>query len=220
MNRVAVVQMNSGDDVAANLRAARTLLEQAVQQKAQLALLPENFAFMGARDTDKLAHREPEGDGLIQRFLAATASELKLTLVAGTFPLAVPNAPDKVYAAELVFDAQGRRIARYDKIHLFDVNVQVGDKTESYRESSNIEYGAVQPITVNTSAGTLGLTVCYDLRFPELYRALGDCALMLVPAAFTYTTGRAHWELLLRARAVENQCYVLAAAQGGNAGLV
>lgn len=217
MNRVAVVQMNSGDDVAANLQAAFVLLQQAAQQGATLALLPENFAFMGARDTDKLAFREPEGDGPIQRFLAKTAAALELTLVAGTFPLAVPDNLRKVYAAELVFDARGQRIARYDKIHLFDVDVAVGAQTESYRESASIEYGAVRPTTVQTPAGVLGLSVCYDLRFPELYRTLGQrgAQLLSVPSAFTDKTGEAHWDILLRARAIENLCYVLAANQCG-----
>lgn len=256
MSLVAAVQMNSTDDVAANLRAVQRLLEQAAQQGAVLAVLPENFAFMGARDTDKLAHREAEGAGPIQTFLAETAARLKLWIIAGTMPLAVPGKTDKVYAASLVYDAQGRRVAHYDKIHLFDVDVEVprfaksgglrggaespamegraetdeshlsprmdanggGSKDiESYRESASMDYGEIKPTTVTTPHGIFGLSVCYDLRFPELYRSLSasGAQVLCVPSAFTEKTGEAHWEILLRARAVENLCFVIAPNQCG-----
>lgn len=256
MSAVAAVQMNSTDDVVANLRSAQRLLEQAASQGASLAVLPENFAFMGARDTDKLAHAEAEGAGPIQDFLAENSARLKLCIVGGTIPLTVPGKSGKVYAANLVYDAQGRRAARYDKIHLFDVDVEVprfaksgglrggtespamegravpnencrsprmdaddgvGKSIESYRESASIDYGTPDPVTVTTPAGQLGLSVCYDLRFPELYRALtkNGAEILCVPSAFTDKTGEAHWEILLRARAVENLCYVIAPNQCG-----
>ena len=217
MNCIAAIQMNSTDDVAANLHAAGRLLEQAAQQGAVLAVLPENFAFMGARDTDKLTHAEVEGSGPIQQFLVEASVRLKLWIIAGTMPMAVPSRPEKVYAANLVYNAQGHLVARYDKIHLFDVDVQREDKTESYRESAHIDFGALSPTTVNTPVGMVGLSVCYDLRFPELYRALvqQSAQLLCVPSAFTEKTGEAHWEMLLRARAVENLCYVVAPNQCG-----
>jgi nitrilase len=217
MNKVAALQMNSTDDVAGNLRAAEGLLERAARQGAVLAVLPENFAFMGARDTDKLVHAEVEGSGPIQQFLAGISARLGLWIIAGTIPIAVPSKPDKVYAASMVYNAQGQSVARYDKIHLFDVDVQRGDRTESYRESAHIDFGALSPTTVNTPAGMLGLSVCYDLRFPELYRALVQqgAQVLSVPSAFTEKTGEAHWETLLRARAVENLCYVIAPNQCG-----
>jgi nitrilase len=209
--------MNSVADVAVNLVAAKRLLEAAAAGGAKLAVLPENFAFMGAHETDKLAHAEPLGHGPIQSFLAETAKALSLWIVGGTIPLAVPGDARKVYAASLLFDEQGRRVAHYDKIHLFDVNVERDGKIESYRESNSIAFGAVTPVCADTPAGTLGLSVCYDLRFPELYRALSGngARLMCVPSAFTEKTGEAHWELLLRARAVENLCYVIAPNQSG-----
>jgi nitrilase len=215
--KVAVIQMNSGADLGANLRAAGALLEQAATQGASLAVLPENFAFMGARDTDKLAHAEIERSGPIQQFLADISKRLSLWIVAGTIPLASPNDTGKVFAASLVYDAWGVCVTRYDKIHLFDVEVQREDKVESYRESATIERGAGHLITVKAGAGTLGLSVCYDLRFPELYRGLAaqGAELLCVPSAFTEKTGEAHWLTLLRARAIENQCFVLAPNQSG-----
>lgn len=215
MPRVAVVQMTSGDDVAANLAAAARLLGQAAEQGAQLAVLPENFAFMGARDRDKLAHAEAAGHGPIQDFLATTARRLRLSIVAGTAPLAADSG--KVYAASLVYDAEGHCQARYDKIHLFDVEVTRDGKRETYRESASIEAGVPTPVAQDSIAGRLGLSVCYDLRFPELYRALVQrgAQLLCVPSAFTEKTGEAHWHTLLRARAVENQCFVLAPNQSG-----
>lgn len=215
--RVAALQMTSGDDLAANLAAARRLLERAAGAGACLAALPENFAFMGAREADKLAHAEADGAGPIQDFLATAAQDLGLWIVAGTVPLAVEDDARRVYPASLVYDADGRRVARYDKIHLFDVEVQRDGKLERYRESNSFKPGPWNAVTVDTPAGRLGLSVCYDLRFPELYRELVErgAELLTVPAAFTAKTGEAHWELLLRARAVENQCYVIASGQTG-----
>lgn len=211
----AAIQMNSGDDRDANLRAAGTLLQRAAEAGAKLAALPENFAFMGARERDKLAVAEADGSGPIQDFLANTAARLGLWIVAGTVPLAVAGDPDRVWAASLVYDAAGLRVARYDKIHLFDVEVPGGER---YRESNSIARGEpAQGVVVDTPLGALGLSVCYDMRFPELYRRLVDrgAELLCMPAAFTYRTGQAHWDLLLRARAVEDQCHVLAPAQCG-----
>ena len=216
--RVAAIQMNSGVDVAANLATAGRLLAEARAAGAVLAVLPENFAIMGARDTDKLAHAEPLGDGPIQRWLADTARATGLWIVAGTVPVAVAGDPSRVWAASLVFDAEGRQRARYDKIHLFDVDVP-NAAGERYRESRTIAHGDPAGCTVvDTPAGRLGLSVCYDLRFPELYRrlALAGADLLCVPAAFTAKTGEAHWEILLRARAIENQCHVIAPGETGS----
>lgn len=215
--RAAVVQMNSGADAGANLQTAARLLADAAARGAGLAVLPENFAFMGARDTDKLAHAEDEGRGPIQQFLAETSRRLSLWIVAGTVPLRVPGRADKVFAASLVYDSWGVCVARYDKIHLFDVEVPGEGKTGHYRESASIQAGALQFATVQTPAGPAGLSVCYDLRFPELYRGLAarGAQLLCVPSAFTEKTGEAHWLTLLRARAIENQCYVLAPNQSG-----
>lgn len=217
MSIVAAIQMNSGADVGANLERAGALLAEAAARGARLAVLPENFAFMGAHETDKLAHREPLGQGPLQAFLAATAARLGLWLVGGTLPLQVPGREDKVYAASLLYDPQGRRVAHYDKLHLFDVDVMRQGSSERYRESNSIEYGAVPCAPAPTDAGRLGLTVCYDLRFPELYRRLAadGAEVLSVPSAFTEKTGEAHWQVLLRARAIENQCYVIAPNQSG-----
>lgn len=213
---IAAIQLNSGNDVSANLACARKWLETAAEGGARLAVLPENFAFMGVRARDKLAHAEAEGRGPIQDFLAATAQKLKLWIVAGTVPLAVPGDADHVAPACLVYDDRGRQVARYDKIHLFDVDVP-DDSGERYRESASFAAGAPTSCCVDTPLGRLGLSVCYDLRFPELYRQLvaDGAEILSVPAAFTARTGRAHWDVLLRARAVENQCWVVAPAQCG-----
>ncbi|WP_176300832.1 carbon-nitrogen hydrolase family protein [Burkholderia vietnamiensis] len=207
--RVAALQMVSTPDVARNLADAGHLIEQAAADGAQLVLLPEYFCFMGHRDTDKLALAEPYRDGPIQQFLAQAAQRHGVWVIGGTLPLQAPE-PDRVLNTTLVFDPSGREAARYDKIHLF--NFEKGD--ESFDEARTIRAGDTV-VAFDAPFGRVGLSVCYDLRFPELYRRMGDCALLVVPSAFTYTTGRAHWETLLRARAVENQCYVLAAAQGG-----
>lgn len=211
--RIAAVQMTSGPDVAANLSSARDLLAAAAKAKAVLAVLPENFAFIGIDDADKRAVGESEGRGPIQDFLASTARGLGLWIVGGTIPLKVAG-EGRVAAASLLYDDRGRVVARYDKIHLFDVDLP--GRQESYRESANIAAGSA-PIVVETPAGRLGMTVCYDVRFPELFRRLSAAGaeLLSVPAAFTAPTGRAHWETLLRARAIENLCYVIASAQSG-----
>jgi nitrilase len=210
----AAIQLNSLADRDANLAAAGRLLRQAAAGGAVLAILPENFAFMGAKERDKLALAESAGQGPIQDFLAATARQLSLWVVAGSVPLAVAGDAQRVWAACLVYDARGQLAARYDKIHLFDVEVPGGER---YHESNSIARGALNPVVVDTPAGRLGLSVCYDLRFPELYRALAaqGAELLCVPAAFTARTGAAHWEPLLRARAIENQCFVIAAGQHG-----
>lgn len=210
---VAAVQMNSGTSVDRNLEVAGRLLARAREAGAELAVLPENFALMPASERDKLRLAEEPGRGPIQEFLARTASELGLWIVAGTIPIAIGD-PARCAAASLVFTADGRQLTRYDKIHLFDVELPGRD--ERYRESATVRPGQELALA-DTPAGRLGLTVCYDLRFPELYRELSTrgATLFSVPAAFTVPTGRAHWEVLLRARAIENLCYVVAAAQSG-----
>ena len=207
--RVAAVQLVSGGDVAANLAQAEPLIGQAAAEGARLVVLPEYFGIFGARATDKLAVREADGEGPQQAFLARLAKTHGIWLVGGTVPVATRD-PDRVRSACLVYGPDGQRVARYDKIHLFAFSR--GD--ERYDEGRTIEPGS-DVVTVDLPCGRVGLSVCYDLRFPELYRRMGDLALILVPSAFTATTGAAHWHLLLRTRAVENQCYVLAAAQGG-----
>lgn len=211
--RIAAVQMISAPEVAPNLAAAARLIAAAADQGAQLVALPEYFPIIGGSDADRLAVREPDGAGPLQDFLAEQAARHGLWLVGGSIPLMPPtaHAPDKLLNSCLVYDPQGRRVARYDKIHLF--GFRKGD--EHYDEAETIEAGPPTPITFEALGLRIGLGICYDLRFPELFRAMGPVDLIVLPAAFTDTTGRAHWELLLRARAVENQCYVLAAAQGG-----
>ena len=213
MSKVAAIQMTSGADVARNLENAHALLRGARQQDATVVVLPENFAFMGRGEAAKLEVAEQGGTGPIQEFLAATAREYGFWVVGGTVPVKVPGEP-RVAAACLVFDDQGRQVARYDKIHLFDVDVP--GKLESHRESKAVRPGS-QPVVVDTPAGRLGLAVCYDIRFPELFRQLlaEGAEWFSLPSAFTVPTGRAHWELLLRTRAVENLCYLVAAAQSG-----
>lgn len=212
--RVAAIQMVSKPAVEDNLRDARALIAAAAAQGAELVALPEYFCLMGLQETDKLAVREPDGDGPVQRFLATQARTHGIWLVGGTAPLADP-AGERVRNSVLVYDPQGHRVARYDKIHLFAFS----RGEESYDEARTIAPGS-EVVTFNLPAhdGRLyrvGLSVCYDLRFPELYRAMGQPDLILVPAAFTATTGQAHWLTLLKARAIENLCYVLAPAQGG-----
>ncbi|HKD54893.1 MAG TPA: carbon-nitrogen hydrolase family protein [Steroidobacteraceae bacterium] len=211
--KVAAIQMTSGPDVPANLEQARALLDEAAARGARLAALPENFSFMGLKDADKRAVAESDGKGAAQDFLAATARRLRLWIVGGTVPL-VAGADGRVAAASLVYNADGTRVARYDKIHLFDVDIP--GRGESYRESANVAPGSSAAV-VTTPVGVLGLSVCYDVRFPELYRHLSAAGaqILAVPSAFTSPTGRAHWETLLRARAIENLCYVVAPAQSG-----
>jgi predicted amidohydrolase len=217
MARVAAVQMTSTPDVAVNLRAAGELLARAADEGAGIAALPENFAWMG-RDSgpqrdDRRAVTEKDGQGPIQDFLANAAARHKLWIIGGTVPIE-SGRDARGGAACIVFDANGKRVARYDKIHLFDVDVP--GKDEHYRESANISPGTT-PVIVDTPAGKLGLSVCYDMRFPELFRRMSAAGAewFCVPSAFTAPTGRAHWETLLRARAIENLAYVVAPAQAG-----
>ena len=210
---VAALQMTSLADVAKNLATARRLLEQAKHAGACLAVLPENFSFMGRNEAERRAVVEEDGKGPAQEAMAAAARELGLWIVAGTQPIAVPGDSRPANAC-VVYDDAGKRAARYDKIHLFDVDLPGG--REGYRESANAVPGS-KAVVVDTPAGRLGLTVCYDLRFPELFRKLVSegAEIFSVPSAFTGPTGRAHWETLLRARAIENLCFVIAAAQSG-----
>jgi len=207
--KIAGIQMASGPYVSANLSEAERLIEIAVNQGAKLVVLPEYFAIMGMKDTDKVSAREKEGSGPIQRFLSKTAKKHKIWLIGGSIPLE-SNVPNKVRNACLVYDDQGKQVARYDKIHLFGLDLG----NEHYREESTIEAGD-KVVVVNTPFAKIGLSICYDLRFPELYRAMGEVDIIVVPSAFTETTGKAHWENLIRARAIENLSYVLAPAQGG-----
>lgn len=215
MPMMAAIQMVSAPSVAENLATAATLLAQAADAGAQLAVLPENFALMGRSEDDKVAVRERAGDGPLQTFLAEQAAKHHIWLVGGTIPLHAVGGDHRVRAACLLFDTTGRPVARYDKVHLFDV--QVVGSAERYAESATIEPGE-RYVVADTPLGPLGLAVCYDVRFPEQFRALavGGMTVLVLPADFTAATGKAHWETLLRARAIENQCYVVAAAQGGS----
>ena len=217
--RVAAVQMVSGANVSENLARAEQLIGEAAAAGARLVALPEYFVLLGRSDRDKLAIREPDGQGPLQAFLSGQAAAHGLWLVGGTMPLASAN-PGKVLNSTLVHGPDGRRVARYDKIHLFGFD----NGSERYDESTTLLPGRTPTVFDVESAPSpgappatwrVGLSVCYDVRFPELYRALSPADLMLVPSSFTWTTGAAHWEVLLRARAIENQCYVLAPAQGG-----
>jgi len=207
--RIAAAQMVSGPDIAHNLREAGRLLAQAADRGARLVALPEYFPLISGNERDKLRAREKDGEGPLQDFLREAALRHKIWLIGGSIPLEAESA-DKVRNACLVFDDAGQRVARYDKMHLFDFT----RGAERYDEKQTIEAGN-QIVTFDTPFGRVGLSICYDVRFPELYRAMGAVDLLVVVAAFTHTTGQAHWELLLRARAVENLCYVLASAQGG-----
>lgn len=206
---VAAVQMVSGDDVEANLVEAARLVAEAANAGAKLVALPEYFSLLSLDETTKIKHREVEGSGPMQDCLADTAARHGVWLVGGTIPM-TSAADDKVRNSTLVFNPTGQQVARYDKIHLFGFD----NGTERFDESRTIEAGN-DICCFETPFGRVGLSVCYDLRFPELYRAMGRVDLILVPSAFTATTGQAHWETLLRARAIENQCYVMAPAQGG-----
>jgi deaminated glutathione amidase len=210
----AAIQMVSGADLRTNLDQAASLIAKAAARGAQLAVLPENFALMGAGDEAKLAVAEAAGSGPIQDFLAQQAKQHRLWLVGGTVPLRGKADATRAYASCLVYDADGRQAARFDKIHLFDVHIPGRD--ESYAESRSTLAGE-DIVVLDTPLGRLGLAVCYDLRFPELFRRMADqnAEIIALPSAFTAATGRAHWEVLLRARAVENLCYVIAPDQGG-----
>jgi predicted amidohydrolase len=209
---VAAIQMVSTPRIEENLERMRHWVAQAASRGAQVILLPEYFCLMGHDEKDKVAAREPHGPGAagpIQQALSAAAAQHKVWLIGGTVPL-VSKDPGRVRNSVLVYGPDGKETARYDKIHLFAFT----KGQESYNEANTIEPGNT-PVACQTAAGRTGLSVCYDLRFPELYRRMAPLDLLVMPAAFTYTTGRAHWEILLRARAIENQCYVLASAQGG-----
>jgi nitrilase len=209
--KIAAVQMVSGTDAGCNSEAARRLVGQAAQAGAELVVLPEYFCLMGRTDRDKLGVAEAPGDGPLQRMLSNVARAHGIWLIGGTLPIATSD-PERVLNANCVYAPDGSLAVRYDKIHLFKFD----SERDHYDEGRTIRAGN-EPMSFRAGALKVGLSVCYDLRFPELYRALMNppCDLIAVPAAFTHATGLAHWELLLRARAVENQCYVIAAAQGG-----
>ena len=207
--KVAAIQMASGPNVAGNLNEAKRLIAKAAEQGAKLVVLPEFFAIMGMDEQEKVAVREQPGQGPIQAFLADAAKQHKVWLVGGSIPLAAKS-PDKVLNSCLVFDDSGAQVGRYDKIHLF--NLELGN--ESYNESRTIEPGD-QVVVIDSPFGRIGLAVCYDLRFPELFRAMKEVDVIVLPSAFTATTGKVHWESLVRARAIENLSFVIAAAQGG-----
>jgi predicted amidohydrolase len=207
--RVAAIQMASGPNVSANLAETERLIELAVEGGARLVVLPEFFCIMGMKDADVVKAREAEGHGPIQSFLARMAKKHKIWLVGGSVPLEA-GAANKVRNSCLVYDERGKQVARYDKIHLFGLDLG----NERYQEAKLIEPGD-KVVVVNSPFGRIGLSICYDLRFPELYRAMPDVDIIVVPSAFTATTGRAHFETLIRARAIENLAYVVAPAQGG-----
>ena len=213
MTKCAAIQMASSSTISVNLQEAEKLIAEAVTAGAKLVALPENFALMGNHETDKLKAKEVDGSGPIQDFLATVAKKYAVWVVGGTIPMATDDS-NKVRAACLIYNDQGERVGRYDKVHLFDVNVP--GTQEVYRESDSIEPGT-EPQVFDTPFGRLGVAVCYDLRFPEFFRKMSvqGVDILVVPSAFTAETGAAHWEVLLRARAVENLCYVIAPNQGG-----
>jgi len=213
MGNVAAIQMTSSHDLAENLASAGALLREAKDAGALVACLPENFSFIGLKDADKLQVAEAEGNGPVQAFLSDTARQLKMWILGGTIVIRT-NDSSRVANSSLLIDSDGERVARYDKIHLFDVTIP--GRNEQYRESDHVLPGR-NPVIADTPVGKLGLSVCYDMRFPELYRELVSqgAEWLAMPAAFTVPTGRAHWETLLRARAIENLCYVVAPAQSG-----
>ena len=206
---VAAIQMVSTPDPVENMKAAAARISEAAEAGASMVLLPEYWPLLGRHESDKVGHAEQPGQGPLQDFMSSMAREHQIWLLGGTVPL-VSGEPGKVLNSLLAYGPDGQQAARYDKIHLFGFS----RGEESFDESRTIVPGN-QVAVLETPALRVGLSICYDLRFPELYRAMGHCDLLVMPAAFTYTTGRAHWEILLRARAIENQCYVLAAAQGG-----
>jgi len=208
--KVAAIQMISNANVEENLAQAEQLIKQAATQGAQLIVLPENFALMG-ETTEILSIAEFSENGNLQQFLKNQSLKNKIYLIGGTIPLFSENS-NKVYSSCLVFDPNGKQIARYNKIHLFDV--QIPEQNESYKESATYEYGK-EVVMCDTAFGKIGIGICYDLRFPELFRAMRDITMIAIPAAFTQTTGETHWEILLKARAIENQTYIIAANQGG-----
>lgn len=218
MTKIAAIQMASGPNVSANLIEVSRQISNAAKAGAKLVVLPESFAIMGLHDADQVKVAEAEGTGPIQDFLSEQAKTNNIWLVAGTIPLKLerddPDYENKVYAACLVYNNKGVRVSRYDKIHLFDVHLEITDET--YYESETLQAGN-KAVIVDTPFGKIGLAICFDLRFPELFRqlVLNDAEIIVLPSAFTAITGKAHWEVLLRARAIENLCYVVASAQGG-----
>jgi len=210
--KAAAIQMTSGRSVERNLEEAERLLREATAAGAELVVLPENFAFLGANDAERLSAGEPWNDGPVQQFLARQAEEKRCWLVGGSVP--VQEGETRARSASLLFSPDGQLAARYDKIHLFDVGIP--GSAESYRESATTQAGE-RPVCVDTPFGQLGFAICYDLRFPALFQRLSDSGMeiLVVPAAFTVPTGDAHWHVLLRARAIEGLCYVIAAAQSG-----
>ena len=211
--KIAAIQMVSSASLQQNLVTAERLIKAAAADGAQVAVLPEYFCMMGLKDTDKVHAKEKLGSGPIQEKLAVITKDIGIYLIAGTIPLEAKD-PNKVLNTTLIFSPDGRRVGRYDKIHLFGFQTS----TERYQESETLEAGeqpGIVKISINGTEWTLGLSICYDLRFPELYRSIGEVDCHIIPAAFTYTTGKDHWEILQRARAIENQCYVLSSAQGG-----
>ncbi|VAW62432.1 FIG003879: Uncharacterized subgroup of the nitrilase superfamily [hydrothermal vent metagenome] len=213
MSKVAAIQMTSGSNIQANLDEGAKLIEQAASQGARLVVLPENFSQMPMTDQERVGNAESVAEGRVQNFLAAHAEKNKTWIVGGTLPLK-SDIKGKAYSSCLLFDDQGQQVARYDKIHMFDVLIE--GSNETYHESATTVAGENVTV-VDTPFGRLGLSVCYDLRFPELYRSMVDegMEVCVIPSAFTAFTGQSHWEPLIRARAIENQCYVIAAAQGG-----
>jgi len=213
MTKLAAIQMASGPNIQANLDEVSKLINQASSQGAELIVLPENFSQMPMDDNERVSNAEDIGSGRVQDFLSAQAEKNHAWIVGGTVPIK-SSQKDKAYSSSLLFDSSGKQVARYDKIHMFDVFIE--ENNESYNESATTVAGA-EVVVVDTPMGKLGLSVCYDLRFPELYRIMVDKGMEIcaIPAAFTAFTGQSHWESLIRARAIENQCYVIASAQGG-----
>ncbi len=213
MSICAAIQMASSPNVASNLLEAGRLIEEAARAGAKLIVLPENFSIMGVHELDKVKVREADGKGPVQSFLSEMAINHNAWIIGGTVPM-VADDENKVRAACLVYNDKGERVARYDKVHLFDVSVPGTD--EEYKESASIENGDT-PLVIDTPFGKLGFAVCYDLRFPEFFRKMLEqgVEIVVVPSAFTAETGAAHWEVLLRARAIENLCYIIAPNQGG-----
>ena len=215
MSKIAAIQMASGPNIQANLEEAAKLIENAVVREAQLVVLPENFAVMAMTEKERVINAEKPGKGIMQEFLSNQAKKHGIWLVGGTIPM-LSEVEGKARAVSLMFNDKGEQVARYDKIHMFDVLIEDNENNESYNESQTTEAGS-ETVVVDTPFGKVGMAVCYDLRFPELFRTMNDqgMEICVLPSAFTAITGKAHWEPLVRARAIENQCYMIAAAQGG-----
>lgn len=212
--RASAIQMTSTQNVSDNLAMAKKLIEEAVNDEAKLLVLPENFGLMGMDQRDKVKYREEFGHGLMQDFLSEQAAHYGIWIIGGTIPIAVPEVHEKVYSACLVFNDKGECVVRYDKIHLFDVEFR--DKKESYNESNTIVSGE-KIVVIDSPFGKLGIAICYDVRFPEIFRKMQQAGaeIIALPSAFTLITGLVHWDILVRARAIENQVYMIAAAQTG-----